>query len=337
MRSLARWCFSHCRLVLVAWLALAAGLTLLHSSAGSGYSTNFNLKQTESVKALNLLQANAPKSSGSSDQIVLATRTGKVTDAGARQRVAATLTRVSHLPHVGTVESPYAPNAAGQISEDATVAFATVTFDQESPEAADVQRLVDVAKTAGTSNLQVELGGDAIQQINQSDAGGLPIGLGAAALVLLIVFGSLWAAALPLIAAGFALATGIAAIGLLSSVISMPDFSTQLALLLGLGVGVDYALFIVTRYRQGLMRGLDSQQAAEESLDTSGRGPVRRHHGLHRTARNAGPAYQPAGRRRHRGQRRGRLHHPGRPHAHPGTAGLLRPAHADSASPSRAG
>jgi RND superfamily putative drug exporter len=89
--------------------------------------------------------------------------------------------------------------------------------------------------------------------------------------VLLLVFGSLLAAALPLITAGFALASGVAAMGLLSKVIEMPDFSSQLALLIGLGVGVDYALFIVTRYRQALMRGLNSEEAAVQALDTSGR------------------------------------------------------------------
>jgi putative drug exporter of the RND superfamily len=273
MQHLARWCFTHRRSVLLAWLALAVGTTVLGSSVGSNYNANFTLKGSEAADAVSLLEKSAPKSSGSVSQIVVATKTGKVTDQQVRQRVSAALARVSRLPHVGTIDSPYGPDAAAQISKDGTVAFANVTFDELSNRlpVPDIQRVVDVAKTAGTSNVQVELGGDPIERINQAGTGGLPIGLGLAAIVLFIAFGSLMATAVPLVAAGFALVTGVAAMGLLSNAISMPDFSTQLALLLGLGVGVDYALFIVTRYRQALMRGLSSEDATVQSLDTSGR------------------------------------------------------------------
>jgi RND superfamily putative drug exporter len=273
MRRLARWCFTHRRYVLLAWLVIAIGVTVLSSSVGTNYNANFTLKGSEAAEAVSLLEKSAPRSSGSTSQIVVATKEGKVTDARVRQRVSATLDQVSRLPDVGTVGSPYGRNAAAQISGDGTVAFATVTFDELSNKlpVAVIQRVVDVARTAGTPNVQVELGGDPIEQINQTNTGGLPIGLGLAAIVLFIAFGSLIAAALPLVAAGFALVTGVAAMGLLSNVISMPNFSTQLALLLGLGVGVDYALFIVTRYRQALMRGLSSEEAAVQSLDTSGR------------------------------------------------------------------
>src|SRR3954470_7388725 len=222
MRRLARWCFHHRRSVLVAWLALAVGTTVLASSVGSDYNDNFTLKGSEAADAVSLLETSAPESSGSASQIVVATRTGKVTDPPVRQRVAAALDRVSRLPHVGTVDSPYGPDAAGQISKDGTVAFATVTFDELSDKlpTADIQRVVDVAKTAGTANVQVELGRDPIVRITQAGTGGLPIGLGLAAIVLFIAFGSLMATALPLVAAGFALVTGVAAMGLLSNVIS---------------------------------------------------------------------------------------------------------------------
>src|SRR4051812_28031599 len=201
MQRLARWCFTHRRYVLLAWLALAIGTTVLASSAGSNYNDNFTLKGSEAADAVFLLEKSAPESSGSVSQIVVAAKTGKVTDPRVRQRVSAALARVSRLPHVGTVESPYGPNAAAQISKDGTVAFANVTFDELSNKlpVADIQRVVDVAKTAGTPSVQVELGGDPIEQINQTGTGGLPIGLGLAAIVLFIAFGSLMAAALPLV------------------------------------------------------------------------------------------------------------------------------------------
>ena len=151
-----------------------------------------------------------------------------------------------------------------------------MTFDQDADrlDGAQIRRVIAVARSAASDELGVELGGDAISRTNGIDTGGLPMGIGAAGLVLLLVFGSLLAAAVPLITAGFALMTGVAAIGMLSNVVPMPEFSTELALLVGLGVGVDYALFIVTRYRQALMRGVGSDEAITEALDTSGRAVV---------------------------------------------------------------
>ena len=106
MRRLARWCFTHRRYVLLAWLSLAIGTTVLGSSVGSNYNANFTLKGSEAADAVSLLEKSAPKSSGSTSQIVVATKAGKVTDPRVRQRVSATLARVSRLPHVGTVDSP---------------------------------------------------------------------------------------------------------------------------------------------------------------------------------------------------------------------------------------
>ncbi len=273
MRSLARWCFVHRRVVLLVWLAVAVGGTAISSSVGSNFNASFTLKGAESTNATALLQRSAPRASGSSNQIVIETRAGKVTDAGVSQRVKEMLAQVQAVPHVGAVASPYGPNAARQVSRDGSVAFATVTFDQEADKVplADINRVVSIAESAASPTVDVQLGGQAIARTNKGGAGGLPVGMGAALVVLLIVFGSLLAAALPLIVAGFALVTGVAVMGLLSHVISMPDFSSQLALLIGLGVGVDYALFIVTRYRQALMRGMSSEAAVIQALDTSGR------------------------------------------------------------------
>jgi RND superfamily putative drug exporter len=255
------------------WLVLAIGASAVHGAVGSGYSNSFSLKGTPSTDAIALLRSAAPKASGDVDQIVIATRSGKVTNPAVKARVNAMLTRVAALPHVGNVTSPYTTAGARQISRSGTVAYATVTFDElaNSLPVASIKRVVHVAQSAASPNLNVQLGGQAIEMANKMGVGGLGIGIIAAAIVLFIVFGSVLAALLPLIAAGFALATGVAISGLLSNVISMPSFSEQLALLIGLGVGVDYALFIVTRYRQAIMRGRPSTDAVIESLDTSGR------------------------------------------------------------------
>ena len=199
---------------------------------------------------------------------------GRSGDPEVRQQVEGMLSEVGRLPHVGAVESPYAAQGASQVAEDGSVAFATVTFDQEGNRASEFRRQ-QTSFRSPSRRRATPCRSSSVGMRSETTTPKAPaacrFGMAAALLVLLVVFGSLLAAALPLITAGLALVTGVAVMGLLSNVFTMPDFSSELALLIGLGVGVDYALFIVTRYRQGLMRGLSSEEAAVQSLDTSGR------------------------------------------------------------------
>jgi RND superfamily putative drug exporter len=183
------------------------------------------------------------------------------------------LEKVATLPHVGSVASPYAPGAAAQISKDGRIAYATVTFDEVANDLpiGAIERVVTVAQDAAHEGVDVQLGGQAIGQTNKPGISGTAFGFIAAAIVLFLVFGSLFAMLMPLLTAGFALGAGVAVIGLLSHALTMASFSSELSLLIGLGVGVDYALFIVTRFRQGLLRGLSSEEAVADALDTSGR------------------------------------------------------------------
>jgi putative drug exporter of the RND superfamily len=274
MRKLAGWSFSHRRVVLGIWLVVVIGFSVIHGAAGSAYKDSFKLSGTDSADAQALLQQNSPQTSGDVDHIVIATEDGKsITDPGVKSEMTAMLDKVAKLPHVGSVVSPYAPGAAAQISKDGRIAYATVTFDElanELPESS-IERVITVAQGAANEGVQVQLGGQAIEQTNKPGVGGTAFGFLAAAIVLFLVFGSLFAMLMPLLTAGFALGTGVAVIGLLSHAITMASFSSELSLLIGLGVGVDYALFIVTRFRQGLMRGLSPEEAIADSLDTSGR------------------------------------------------------------------
>jgi putative drug exporter of the RND superfamily len=273
VRTLARWCFVHRRIVLLGWIAALIGMTAIHSAAGSAYSDNFRLSGTQSFDAVNLLQRNARKASGDTDQIVIAVRHGSVTDPAVRARVNAMLAAVARLPHVSEIASPYGPRGASQISPSRQIAFATVTFDERADKipGSEGKKFVSTARSYAGNGLQIELEGQIAQAANRGTAGGIGLGAAAAAVVLFLVFGSLLAMVLPLLTAGLALGTGIAVDGLLSHGIQMASFSSELSLLIGLGVGVDYALFIVTRYRQGLLRGLTSEQAVIEAVDTSGR------------------------------------------------------------------
>jgi RND superfamily putative drug exporter len=276
MRTLARWCFRHKFVTVVSWFAVLIGLTAIHSAAGSAYTDNFKLPKTESFDAIRLLQRNAPKQSGETDQIVIAVNQGRVTDPAVKTRVDQLLAQIATVPHISGVASPYAPGAGRQIAPSGQIAFANVTFDNAANHnqitATQAQAFVSKITSASAGGVQFEVEGPIAQSGNRNNqSSGLMFGFLAAAIVLFIVFGSLLAMLLPLLTAGLSLGTGLAVVGLISHVINMASFSSELAVLIGLGVGVDYALFIVTRYRQGLLRGLSREEATVESLDTSGR------------------------------------------------------------------
>ncbi|MDX6730131.1 MAG: putative drug exporter of the superfamily, partial [Baekduia sp.] len=258
MRKLARWCFTHRWIVIVTWIVALVGLSAIHAGVGSNYKDEFKLSGTDSFDALHLLQRSAPKASGDQEQIVVRVKDGKITDPAARQRVDAMLAEVAKLPHVATVASPYAKGGGTQISKDGKIAFATVTLDHDvvTVPVSATKKLVSTAQKSANDQLQVELGGQAIEQARQQGGGGLLIGIVLALIVLVLVFGSFLAALLPLLGAIFAIGVGVAVVGLLSHAITMASFSQELSMLIGLGVGVDYALFIVTRYRQEIQRGV---------------------------------------------------------------------------------
>jgi putative drug exporter of the RND superfamily len=276
MRSLARWCFTHRFRVVAAWVLALVVLGGLSVKAGSGYTDSFSLPGTESTTALNLLTENFNTESTDTNQVVFAAE--DVSDPATKARIERTLARISKLPHVERVDSPFAEGAAqSQISKNGRVAFATVHMDGEQP-IADVpksayDKLIATAEDARGAGLQVELGGSGIQQATQQPGGGPSelIGFVAAAIVLALAFGSLWATLLPLICAVLSLGCGLAVTGLLAHAIDIATFSPTLATLIGLGVGIDYALFVVTRHRNAIKAGRDPEAACVRSLNTSGR------------------------------------------------------------------
>jgi RND superfamily putative drug exporter len=273
MRAAARWCFKHRLLVVALWMVALAGTNIAVRGVGSSYQDNFSLPQTQSFQAMRLLERAAPRVSGDVDRVVVAVnRSRRIDDPGVRRRTDQLLARIARLPHVTEVDSPYVN--ARQVAPHGRIAFATVTFDQPASqlsgrELTSYDRMIQAASGRGVSFAG---DGQAAEDGNPSGpATGLPIGFIAAGVVLLLVFGTLSAVLLPLITAGFALGTSIAVVALSSHLFTIASFSGQLSMLIGLGVGVDYALFIVTRYRQGMLRGLDREEAVVQSLDTSGR------------------------------------------------------------------
>ncbi|HEV3033996.1 MAG TPA: MMPL family transporter [Solirubrobacteraceae bacterium] len=270
----SRWVVRHRRTTVIGWLVLLIGAFALSGAIGTEYSNNFSLPGTESQRAADLLKRDFPAQAGDSDQIVFAVRHGLVTEAAVRARVVPMLEAVARLPHVTGVVSPFSAKGAQEISQGVKIAFATVTFDERAnliPPSA-TERVISTAKGVASPQLQVALGGQAIEQVQKPSLGtATGIGLLAAMVVLFITFGSLLAMGLPIITALLGLGTGIGLAGLASRLIGMPTFSTQLAAMIGLGVGIDYALFIVTRFRENYLIDGDVRGSITAAMDTAGR------------------------------------------------------------------
>jgi putative drug exporter of the RND superfamily len=271
---LSGWVRTHRKLVLIGWVAVLIASMGTANAAKNHFVNNLSLSGTDSQRATDLLGRDFPAQAGDIDQIVLHTRGGRLTDRALRTQIGGVLASVAHLPHVTGVVSPFSPSGAHAISADGRTGFATIAFDERAdllPKDA-VKKVIGVARERQTTALQVELGGRAIEQATPPSLGAATaIGLVAAIFVLLLTFGSALAAGLPIITALLGLGTGLGLIGLASHVLDTPDFSTQLAALLGLGVGIDYALFVVTRFRESYAQTHDVERSITVAMDTAGR------------------------------------------------------------------
>ncbi|WP_433182162.1 MMPL family transporter [Actinoallomurus sp. CA-150999] len=277
MSVLARWCFRHRFIVIGAWLLILVILGVTGSSVGSTFSDKYSLSGTESTKAADLLATRFQRSSGDTDTIVLHARSGSVTDPAVQTSVRNMLAQVARVPEVGAVVSPFTLRGATQVSPDRQTAYARVTFTKQSQDldTANVQKVVDLGSTLRSDTLQVEFGGQAIGQLEKpSTSTAELVGIVAAAIVMFVAFASLLATAIPLIAAVLALGSALFSIDLLTNVMSIGTSAPIIAAFIGLGVGIDYALFIVARYRNGIRAGLSPEEAAVAAMNTSGRAIV---------------------------------------------------------------
>jgi RND superfamily putative drug exporter len=271
--QLAGWCHDRRRLVLGLWVVVLLMAVVVSGIAGSNFKDKLEGSNTESQRARDLLTEHFPSQAGDFAAIVFRTD-GSVSDPAVQARIAAIDAEVAALPHVATVRGPFDPGALGQVSSGDQIAYTSVVFDkptEDIPKSA-VQAVVDAAEAGAGDGLQVELGGEAITKVAQATPGTSEIiGIAAAIIILLVAFGSVIAMGLPILTALFGIGIGMAIVGLLSHWMIVPTFGTELALMIGIGVGIDYALFIVTRYRQGLAEGRDPRDAVVKALDTSGR------------------------------------------------------------------
>ncbi len=269
---LADWSRRRRRLAILLWLAVLLGVTAAAQGAGSSWRNDFSLPGTDSQAATDLLERHGSAQAGDSVEIVFKDERG-VRAAGTEQDVERMLEQVRALPSVVDVRSPYADGGAA-VSEGGDIAYATVTLDgkAETVPKADVQEIIDTAQRAGSDALQVELGGEAVRSAEEGGGGAAEgAGMLAALVILVLLFGSLVAAAVPLVTALFAVGTAIGLITLAGHAFTVADFTPPIMMLVGLGVGVDYALLIFYRYRHELIRGADRDGASRIALDAAGR------------------------------------------------------------------
>ncbi len=274
---LAALTMRHRRITAIAWIVGLIGVTIAAQSVGTRQATNFSLPGTDSQRARDLLLSQFPSQAGDTDQIVFHTPDGRVAAPAVRSRITRMLSQVDGAPHVAGVVSPFSKQGTDAISKDGRIAFATVAFDERANDlpVSATNKVISIAEGARSSNLQVELGGQAIEQAQQPAFGfTTAIGVLAAIVVLLITFGSLVAMGLPIVTALLGLGTGVGLIAFGSQILDMPDFATELAVMIGLGVGIDYSLFIVTRFRENFRRSGDVDGSVMAAMDTAGRAIV---------------------------------------------------------------
>ncbi|MEU9207552.1 MMPL family transporter [Streptomyces sp. NPDC048415] len=272
---MARWCYRHRLVVLLLWVGALFGLGFAASTAGTDYANVFSLPNTDSKRAYDLMEKAFPNSAGDTDTVVWKVDEGTVRDKSVRSRIQPALDRIGKMKGVGEIAGPYSgKRGAAQISANGRIAYAQITFAEQANAVPKelVQDVVDTAQATERGGLQVELGGQAIQRVQEPPSGlAEMVGILAAAVVLFLAFGSLFAMLLPIGIAIFGVGTGLFSTQLLSHVTDVPDLAPLLATLIGLGVGIDYALFIVTRHRRGILRGMEPEESAVTALNTSGR------------------------------------------------------------------
>jgi len=245
----------------------------LGKSVGSTYSSSFALPNTESSRAMEVMQKSFPRVSGDTLQIVFQSDSGLTSDSN-QQLINSLVGSLKKLPHVDSVQDPYSQQYRA-LSPDKTIGFTTVHFDgpaEEIPSKA-IQGVIDTSQNIRTQSLNVEFAGEALKQVEKpmgpSESTGLA--LLAAFVVLLLTFGSVVATIIPMVVAVVGLGISSSLIALLSHQFSIASFAPTLAALVGLGVGIDYALFIVTRFRRFIHEGKTPEESIRIALLTSGR------------------------------------------------------------------
>jgi len=270
---LARFTIRHRRSFVIGWILVAIGITVFAGSAGTQFADNLSLPGRDSQEATDLVDEHFPGQVNGSNPVMFKAEKGTVTDQQNQQLIKETVKDLENADGVASVVSPLSKAGADQVSKDQKIAYASVTLVDGPGELSNEEAddLVDTATGQKTDEFDVAVGGYLGQQVSSpSTESSEAVGLTVAAIVLLLTFGSLIAMGLPILTALIGLMCGLGSITLLSHVLTISTTSPTLATMIGLGVGIDYALFIVTKHRSGLAAGLEPDEAAARAAATAG-------------------------------------------------------------------
>ncbi|MFI6858002.1 MMPL family transporter [Streptomyces sp. NPDC050416] len=282
LRRLGEWCARHFVVVVIAWLVALVALQVVSRSVGGTYSDNFTLPQAQSQKGLDVLKKHDPQAGGYSSQIVLHDDGQSLSALSSRMSTA--VADLEKLPHVLSAQNPLSASGSssgqsqqnvGPLSDNGKTAYITVRFDVQPSTLGDdyLNGVDDAVQPLRSAGAEVEYGGPLgeLARPAADDRVSELIGFGVAVVVLLVGFGSVIAAGVPLLTALISVVAGLAILGLLAAAFTFATVSPTLATMIGLGVGIDYALFLITRHRQNLLDGADPVRAAGQAAATSGR------------------------------------------------------------------
>jgi putative drug exporter of the RND superfamily len=271
--AIGRFCSRHHYPVIASWVAIAIGLLAIGQATGSKTSENLTLPGTDSTKATELLEDDLPKQAYGSNPLVFEAPQGKLTEQKYAAAIGETVERLDELGEVNSAVDPLSKEGASFLSKDQTIAYIPVVLDVGPGEIdeAQAQRVLDAAEPARAAGLETSVGSYVGQQLSKPDTEtSEAIGLVAAVIILLFAFGTATAMMLPIVSAVVGLLCALSIIRLLEQVLDVPGVASTLATMIGLGVGIDYALFIVTRHKLQLAEGMDMRESIARSTATAG-------------------------------------------------------------------
>lgn len=269
LAGLARFCHRRRRLVLLTWIVGVIAVALVGFGYGAAPDNDFSGGDSQSARAHKLMEKHFPEEQG--DRLSLAIKADKgIDDPASRQKIERAIADLAASPVTGPVTSPYQDE--NLVTEDRRIARTTIPLSDKEVKKSEVKPLVDIVKSASDDSVTLALGGYMAEKAETPPQGSAEsVGILAAAVILFIAFGSLVAMGLPIVTALLAIAAGLALTKMVGHLVPAPDFTLIFGAMIGLGVGIDYALFIVTRYKDGLRDGDDPESATVKAISTAGR------------------------------------------------------------------